>query len=377
MHYYLSDYTGTGRPVVDPFRVRGQDQPGAASIDLRPDGSQVDGRAWLALPVRQDPRNAEYLGESLTDPMPGATKTRLGNAMGVTFAAPTLDVAIAESLTQHARQDGTRVKPLQPSKGVLEIYLGGRIWAEPTRASLDWLDVMAASIGLGHGPRGRWSRREWLIASALALSALSLDAPVEAAVLTDTFTGSDSAALAGDLTWTEVTGTSLERVSNEAKVVAEDNDGHARAEHDLPSIDHRCQVTVVEASIPIGPGVSAGGVLLRFASAADTAYLWQVIVNGGGSDHDWSKFVAGAETQLAQDTTDAANGELLLGSVEGSTLRGHKNGGLVLTTTDTGIAGGTRVGIRGVRTEPGAVFRLDNLVASGGLRRLLPLGVGR
>jgi hypothetical protein len=362
---------------VDPYRVLGQDQPGAASIDLRPDGSQLAGKAWLALPVRQDPAGAEYLGDSLTAPMPRATQTRLENALGVTMRAATLDAMIAESLTEHARTDGTRVKPLQPAAGMYEIHLGGRIWAAPTKASLERVDGWAAAIGLG--PLARWkaTRREWLIATTLALATAALEPTADAASLSDTFTGSDSATLAGDLTWTEVTGTSWERVSNEAKVVAEDNDGHARAEHDLPSIDHRCQVTVVEASIPIGPGVSAGGVLLRFASGADTNYLWQVIVNGGGSDHDWSKFVAGAETAIVQNTTDAANGQLLMGAIDGSTLRGYKNGGLVQTATDTGITGGTRVGIRGVRTEPGAVFRLDNLFASGGLRRLLPLGVGR
>ena len=43
MPFYLSEYIGTGTKQ-DPFRPVGSDQPGASSIDIRPDGgATLDG----------------------------------------------------------------------------------------------------------------------------------------------------------------------------------------------------------------------------------------------------------------------------------------------------------------------------------------------
>jgi hypothetical protein len=280
-----------------------------------------------------------YLGDTLDDPMP-SIRTGLGNLLGVSLDSATLRDMIAELLIQHGDDTGrSRWKPLQPAGNQYEIYLGDKIYEQP---------VISGGVGY-----------------------------------TESFNKADSATLGPDLTWTEVSGTVLDVVSNQCKNTGTEQDGHARAEHDTSTSDQFGQLTVITME-----GIthtSTGGVAVRYASAAQTFYLWQAqFVPGSANEHAWSKWVTGTETYPIGtiSTEDFANGEVLRCLVQGSTLRGYKDGVLLKEITDTSISGNTRGGIRAYHGSAGAagVWIGDNFsfgdITTQGVSAFLLVGVG-
>lgn len=300
-HYYLSDFVGSGT-VLDPYRVRGSEQPGAGIIDLRPDARVLAGRALLALPVRDDASapGAIYLGDDALAPL-GAVRGQLATQLGVTLAGPTLRRSVIELLSEHARsgEGSGRWKPLRPGRdGMWRVFLGGLLWEAP-------------DIGGGSS-------------------------------FTESFNTSDQATLGPDLSWTEFLGTRWEVEGNQghfdsalAAVIA------ARADHALAGDDHYCQVVVNACGT--GSNNQTGPLCRKDNTATATYYTHRVIVAGATNEHRLMKSVAGALTDLGTDATDFAAGEILYVHANGSSIVAKRNGTTLISVTDTAIAGAGQV----------------------------------
>lgn len=170
---------------------------------------------------------------------------------------------------------------------------------------------------------------------------------LHATTITDDFTRADGTTIGNLLTWTEVAN-DLATVSNAVKnngpgVVS--NYARARAESDLSGVDHYSQAKLV-----LGANTGRGaGVHARYASAADTCYGLHYMGGGGGATKIpiLDKHVTGTRTELSTGSaTDWSDGsDIAKCEINGSSLTGYRNGGSVVSVTDTAISGGTRCGI--------------------------------
>ena len=336
MHYYLSTYVGAGTSL-DPYRALGADQPGAGAIDLRPDPTVLAGRCLLGMPIRQDPVGARYFGDDPRVVLSNQIRARLGNDLGLTLAESRFDAIALELLTDHARTDGTRWKPLRPERttGRWRIYLG---------------DVLVDLPRVAGG-----------------------------ATITEDWNCADSASLTCDLTWTEIVGTSWGIVSNAAKISGNVTENVARADSDLASDDHYAQATI--SSFTNGASPLDGDVIARKdGTATQTFYLWQ-----GRIDlfvYRLFKDVAGSFTQLGSDVAEIPTaGDIIKLQCDGSTIKGYRNGTEKISATDTAIVDNLRCGIRGYCGGAAQDVVLDDwsaadLAAAATHKGLHLLGVG-
>lgn len=342
-HFYLGSYVGTGTGL-DPFRPRGSDQPGASAIDLRPDGSLVTGRCLVAVPIRDD-TIGEYLGDDPVRAIPAPIKRRLESALGITLTASVIRDAIAEILMVHGRTDGTRWKPLRPSRlrNRYEIWLGGLLWSQP------------------------------VIAGGASLS--------------ENWDCADSASLTCQLTWIEHAGDgSWTITTNRARLAGIVGDERAKAESDLATDDHEAQVTLATFT-RVGGIIAVGPMCRNQSNTEDIGYEWRARDDdgtAGGRYHDMIRRGSGAgTTQIGTAADDPVVGEVLKVSADGSTIKGYIDGVEKLSVTDVNITGLLRCGITGYSdTNAGNLLELDtwsaaDLAAPAAVPRLRNLlGVG-
>lgn len=141
--------------------------------------------------------------------------------------------------------------------------------------------------------------------------------------------------------WTEVSG-DIDIASNMAVAA---NTSRARAEADLSSADHECQVTF---QFNDGGSVAAGP-MVRYASAADTAYF------GRGRDTAnqsiLAKYVTGTLTDLDTVSTTIDFPVVLKTYISVSALKFYVGGVERNSITDTAISGGTRCGLGTIGTD--------------------------
>lgn len=126
--------------------------------------------------------------------------------------------------------------------------------------------------------------------------------------------------------------------------------------------DQYAQVTLVSPDAAGGQGEGYGPAC-RITSAGGGSYYRLV---GNGSGWELGKFVSGSHTTIATSSSPTfANGDVLRLEVQGTTLRGIKNGGAAFTTqTDTSLATGdagmayssTETSTPGVSTFEGGDF---------------------
>lgn len=157
--------------------------------------------------------------------------------------------------------------------------------------------------------------------------------------ITESFNKADSDTLGPDLTWTETEG-DQDVVSNTCEF--QNNAANdARAESDLSSADHYCQVTRPNGS---GSDTSYAGPCTRFAAAATTCYVLADYL----SVFQMYKLVAGTLTALGAGVaiTRADNDTYKLTN-NGTTLTSRQNGVDKETITDSAIAGNLRCGVKG------------------------------
>src|SRR3990167_6779998 len=126
-HYYLSPNVGTGKEE-DVFRPKGTDGLRRwTAIDLRADCTKAAGFALLEVDD-PDPSIGSYLGDDPDNERPGLRGVFSG-ALKVLPEATRLRDIVAELLVVHAKDDGTRWRPLRADrKGQYTIWLGGQRW---------------------------------------------------------------------------------------------------------------------------------------------------------------------------------------------------------------------------------------------------------
>lgn len=175
-----------------------------------------------------------------------------------------------------------------------------------------------------------------------------------ATTITDDFNRADQTGLgtgAGGWSWTSVTG-SIDIASNQATppaLVA----NRSRAESDLSSVDHYAQADIVALS-----GSSrVAGPMARYASAADTGYIF-LITTGGATTLD--KVVTGTRTALGTSTASISLPDTLKMESNGSTQTGYYNAVSNVSLTDTAITTGTRTGLH----QRSGITSLDNFEAA-------------
>ena len=322
-HLYLAPYVGAGTDA-DPFRPRGSEQAGWSAIDLRADSTVLAGRALMAVPVRDDTIGA-YLGDA-PDEVSAAIKSAIQSRFGIALAATRLRHIVPELLIAHAREDGTRWRPLRAMwDGMFRIYLGGLWWE-------------ARSLSGG-------------------------------STITESFNKADSDTLGPDLTWTEITG-DMDVVGNQLSVSSIVL-SLARAETDLATVNQYAQF--VSTTFTLGNASSIVLIVLcRMASAsAVDFYQYRVILSATINEHELHKMVSSTQTQLGSaDTTDYATNEVLYIEANGSAITGKRNGVVsVGPVTDTAIdgvtVGGKRAGIRAYRGAAAntGVIKVDSFEA--------------
>ena len=316
MPYYLAPEVGTGTSR-DLFRPRGSTQPGWSAISLHPFGFRL-----LYLPTHDPDPLLERFADQAQETLTAGRRNRFGNALGLTLTATRWDQIVAELLMTHAREDGTRWRPLRPSRvnRRFEIWLGGLLWAQPYIAG-------GASIS-----------ENWNCA--------------------------DSASLTCQLTWVEFVGTNWRLLSNQADLFeggAADN--RARADSVLDSDDHECQATLV--GFTQSSGIMAGGPASRVASSGDTCYEFRAR-NDNGTDlyHDMTRRDAGAGAQIGTAAQDPVVNQVMKIRADGSTQTGWVDGIQILSVTDTVLTGQVRCGVGGYSESTTNVLRLDTWSAA-------------
>lgn len=160
---------------------------------------------------------------------------------------------------------------------------------------------------------------------------------------TEDFDGADSGTLGVDLTWTERLG-AWTNTSNQAQIALTAAYGLARADHDVSSTDHECQVDV--ATLTDGTDNYQAGPAVRYSSSADTFYSTRLLRFYSPDELGLLKLVAGTPTGLG--THYSANATLpitLKCYANGSTIKAYSVGSERDSITDTSITTGTRGGM--------------------------------
>lgn len=309
MHYYLSTWVGTGT-TEDPFR------PAVAAegvdwwvIDLRPDASRVEGRCLVACAARPASETAaRYLGEDPAARLSNAILNRLGNDLSLSLAAADVTRVAVELLVDHAREDGTRWRPLRAltrGPNAWELRLGGLLWLVPRVAG--------------------------------------------GASFTETFTAADGAlnTTDTDLSWSVTTGTGLVVADNKASInTVTSTRRRGRAEVSADTVDHYCEAQVTVPNLNYNDAAVCG----RWAAAVnDTQYAATLLYDAGGHKQHLRKYVTGTETALTARTayTPGTFPKLLRLKCDGSTISWLIDGLEVGAVTDTSIDGVTVGGKRG------------------------------
>lgn len=297
MPFYLAPYIGSGTHE-NPFIVRGQDQDGAGSIDLRPDCTVVDGRALLYLPTAiADPQLIKF-GEIEGEGITSNIKNLLGNRLGIAIDDG-MDVKslFFDLLLTHAdAKDNGKWNPLvATTRRRLEVIIGPNRWSLPVVEG-------GASVS-------------------------------------DDFDRADGEIGAN---WIEDAG-DIDIVSNKAESQTNFIINRARFVTALDSANHFVQATLGGKAT-----TNCGDVAARIASSADTLYEGVYAQeNTATTGFRLRKVVTGSETVLQQVGSVGESGALVFKlTVDGSTQSVERSGSEILTGTDTAIASGLFVGMR-------------------------------
>lgn len=179
--------------------------------------------------------------------------------------------------------------------------------------------------------------------------------------ISESFNQADSTTLGPDLTWAEPAGNAETR-SNEVGSVSGVSRG--RAEHDLSSDEHQA-----ELDLTFYLGSENGGPCSRYASAADTCYVYLLDENAGATStdvHRLFKIVAGSLTLLANGPSEAPPTlpQNILISSDGADEHLCKMAAVTkITHTDTAITGNIRTGVYMGGQTRGDNFAAQDLVA--------------
>lgn len=304
-------------------------------------------------------------------------KTAWGTKTGYAPKGLTLLDLLWDQLTDGSDPEGkVAVKPLMPTReGNLELHLGGHSlvrserfkWGEhPHTAKVQALlqndyrmlheTARKENKNFDRKVLDFWSKQYGVSWREFVPPELRGNHPgplPHETTITESFNTTDGDTLGPDLTWTEVLG-DWDIVSNAARIIDSVTTSHygARAESDLSSADHYAQADLLTA--PAG-ATRYGGVMTRFAAAANTGYMYRLMT--AGTETRLTSVSAGSPTDLATGgTVTVALPDTMKCEINGSTLKGYWNGSEILSVTDSGITGNTRTGIRG---QSGSGVKVD------------------
>jgi hypothetical protein len=316
--YYLSGYVGDGSEA-NPFRPVGVDGlPTWSSIDLRPDGSVATGFALVAAQTRIDGQRRDYLGDAPTA-RSAAVKDVIGTRLSVTLDTDSLAQIALELLTEHAREDGTRVKPLREAGGRYTVWLGG------------------------------------------AAPLISLKAMSGGSSFTESFDQANSSTLGPDLSWSEPTG-NLQTVSNSVRNVAGGVANRGRADVDVDTEDMLAEIDVVAFTVPAPAAARQIAVCTRFAAAATTHYFGRLIDDGISTRLEIVRTVTGTSTIISAVTAPALALPMTLRLESNGSSHSLYFGGILRVgpSTDTNITGNVRGGV--LSTDHATGFSVANVI---------------
>lgn len=397
----LGESTWNAVEPDEPFWQMPRADIGLGNLDLRSlpqcgsPGPVAQGYSLFVLSERDDTIGI-HLGDLLSHagtPLKKALKSALG--LGENIVADTPLEILWELLTKHADPTGqTRWKPLMPKiDGVMELILGGFSLVKeepynPTDHPLV-LDVVREdyrrnreydlSVGSDHYRRYLQAAMEkykvpW---QELIPTGLPLETPLpHGTTLGDTFVDTDNTELSahtatgpnGGFGWTELI-VDIEIVSNTAENQnAATAAALARADSDLASDDHYCQVDIVQQG-----GLTADGTIYRKDSTS-TATYYHARLNRNGTDNvQLYKVITGTFTQLGSNAAVTVSiPDTIKGQADGSTIKAFFNGTEKISQTNSDITGSVRTGFRmrhssgwtGTKTRF-ASFEAADLVAAG------------
>lgn len=319
------------------------------------------------------------LGANLDTPKTVAQINTLATLLGVPpgqLRSRNMRNVIVELYQDHGDPTGlTRWKPMQSTRGGLVINLGGysQIYGEPfsagNRAFQNTLDIRWADYrrAKAEGAKLKDLRRQTgfdsfrIFGRAPTKADLDKLLPPEhrkdgyschkielCTTITESFNTADSDTLGPDLTWTELSGTDIDVVSNRAN--SESSSGYARASTALAGSDMYAQALVTNTVSGTDRGASG---CVRYAAAADTAYFGMGSRSGSGtySSYAISIRTAGVNSFTAETGgySDAIPG-VIQTEVVGSTINVYYAGALRTTLSDSSITGNTQAGICGRHT---------------------------
>ncbi len=351
MRLFLDTFVGDGTLDSDaenPFRPEHAD--GSFSIlDLRGTWTVLDG---LCLVGAEDVAGTPFLDlgeDSLDDKLNVPMIRDIANRLGITLEQATLRGIIAEVMLLNGRDnDPGRWRPLKQNR------------------------VGRHKITLGQGPGN-------VVYDAPVIQGTTLqDTFVETSVNTDiddhTATGPNSG-----FSWAYTNGETNDiqvfEASDVAVSAATVTTRRVRAESDLASDDHFCQVEVIKWA---EAEAKAAGPIVRYTSDADSMYLLHLRERDSPPDDEYriAKIVTGSFTTLAT-VAEALPAEPATAYLEinGSNLDGKMDGVSKITNTDTTFTGQVRCGF-----HVGDAARIDDFIAedlTGGAGSASPAAIAQ
>lgn len=292
MPFYLSEYIGSGTKV-DPFRAVGQEEPGASSIDLRPDSSLLDGgglnAALLWTPSSFVDARARFLADDKLESLTQQQKNFLTNKLGVDLSSPTLLRDIVATLLTSPPGNGW--KALKPGLLRWEIWLGGLLWEVPR---------------ISGGASDNFNR-----ANETPLAAPWIESPS--------------------------TSGQFNLVSN--AVVGNGDDASYHYQGAATTEEQYSQISTAAGSVT---STSAGGPCVRMSTTGTLdAYEYDNFTNTSAGEI--LKWDGGASTSMIAGSIPRALPLRI--EAEGSSIRIYANGVLSATTTDTAVNAGGQPGM--------------------------------
>lgn len=328
--FYLSPIDGSADTEIG-WHSRCLGIPGSGNIDLRPWG--VDAFLCASNDLPEDMTGVEQIGASFRSAL-GGRKGALSTKFKKSLAANTVEDLLIEVIGPKLRAG---------KDGKLKLYLGGPV---PVYQQTAWVPF----------------RDNGLVAD-LGNAALGMIEPTLAwaASFHDTFDGADT-NLAGDLTWTEITGTNWLRTSNKASATSSTaSAAEARAEHDTDTDDQAIQATQTYNYTAAGQ-VRCMVFGRKDSTATRTYYSFGIQRDTGLDTYRLLHRVAGTPTTIADSAGATASGTTIKLIMDGTSLLGVAAGVVVVgPVTDATISGNTRGGIVYVGAGGSDNCTMDNL----------------
>lgn len=339
--------------------------PGYALLDLRslPDHAEgTSGRA-VFFGIGPTPGDCDLIGSgSWTDLKPtGRVRDAIPRRPGFTPTGDTLRDQLLSILTDGADPAGLDgARPIVPTTSrLVELHAGERlarpfVWGTGHTSHLrDMLRAEFAAVfdaavkGQTRDPEIhrrvldywciKYGVEDWRDLVPVALRPHVPGRLPHQTTITESFNGSENAALGPDLTWTAISGSWRINSSRAGKTATASTVDLARADHDLSSADHYAQIKRIGTNSSHYQGACA-----RVPSTSTKTFY--------GVFQDSSiyimKMVSGTQTNITSTVSPAVNGSILKVSANGSTIKSYKDGVEALSTTDTAITGNLRCGIQ-------------------------------